>query len=198
MERRPVDWLMWTERALALAAVLLVAGGLVGAAAPFAGQGFTVQVPVSALAEVTAASPAGLADGAVLDPAGTVGVEIAEPTSAQAAALALGWVPTMTAAGIAVILLLRIVHDARRVGPFTPATVRRLRAIAVVSLVGGPVAIAATAISNGLLTDSVLRGASHPEVHVTFEWALLGLGFLALAEVVRTGQAMRHELDEVI
>lgn len=197
MERQPVSWLTWTERVLAALVALAALATLVGLVAGFS-TGFTVQVPADVLPELTSVHPAVLDDGAHLSANGTVGVEIADPTVGQSLALALGWVPALAMTLVALVLLLRLVRDARRHGPFTTATVRRLRAVAVVALVGGPLGIAAEAWSNALLTRSVLSTGGDVAPHVTFEWLLLGLGFLAVAEVVRTGLAMRSELDEVI
>ena len=197
MEREPVSWLTWTERVLAALVALAAVATAVGLIAGFT-TGFTVQVPADLLPEVTGAHPAALLDAATISPQGTVGVEIADPTVGQGLALALGWVPALAMAMVALVLLLRLVRDARRSGPFTGATVRRLRAVAVVALIGGPLGIAGQAGSTALLTRSVLRTGGDVAPHITFEWLLLGLGFLAVAEVVRTGIAMRDELDEVI
>ncbi len=197
MERQPVSWLTWTERVLASLVGLAVLAALVGLVGGF-NAGFTVQVPADVLPELTSVHPDVLDPGAHLSADGTVGVEITDPSVGQSLALALGWMPALAMTVVALILLLRLVRDARRHGPFTTATVHRLRAVAVVALVGGPLGIAAEAVSNALLTRSVLSTGGDVAPHVTFEWLLLGLGFLAVAEVVRTGLALRSELDEVI
>jgi hypothetical protein len=76
--------------------------------------------------------------------------------------------PTFAVVAALLALLLRIVWGARRGDPFTLATVRRPRVLAVVTLAGG---------------------------YLGF---LVGFGLLAVAEVVKRGDAMRAGLETVV
>jgi hypothetical protein len=90
------------------------------------------------------------------------------------------------------------VRHARRGDPFTPATVRRLRVLALVTLGGGHLGslvelFASMYLSSTVAVDGVI-GVSELPVH----WFLVGFGLFAVAEVVRRGHTMRAELETVV
>jgi hypothetical protein len=98
------------------------------------------------------------------------------------------------------VLLLGVLRRARRDDPFLPATVRRLRVLAIVVLVGGPVAFIVETIAAMDLSARVTNRYLGAIFDLTplGVWLLVGFGFLAIAEVVNRGRAMRAELASVI
>ena len=101
-------------------------------------------------------------------------------------------------ATVAAALLWRLVRDARRVDPFSGATVRRLRQLAWLVLVGGFASAGVSTLAAAALADGLLVGAN--ATYAPAIWLLLGVGtgIGAVAEVVNRGVAMRAELDAVI
>lgn len=192
-----VNWLAWTRTALAVVLAFVIVGcGVMLVTAVV--SPVTIAVPVDVLPAVAGAATDGLVAGTEFDAHGTIDVLVADPTPGQVFWSLQSWLPT-GAIGIAtLVLLLLLVRDARRTGAFTAATVRRLRTIGLIALIGGPVAMALDAASSAYLARSVLASASDVIGDFTLDWLVVGLGFLALSQVMRSGLAMRHELDEVI
>jgi hypothetical protein len=138
--------------------------------------------------------------GVHADPNTNVYLTIEHPTGAQLALATVATLPTYTLTTAMLVMLWRLVGAARRTDPFTWATVRRLRALGWLLIIGGPVAwlvelgarfsLSGTVSSRGPQAILDLFG---PGV-----WFLVGLGMPAIGEVVRSGQALRTELDGVV
>lgn len=192
-----VDWLAWTRTALAVVLAFVIVGGGVTLVTT-ARSPITVAVPLEVLPAVSGAATDGLVTGTELDTHGTVDVVVDDPTPGQVIWSLASSLPTAAIGVATLVLLLLLVRDARRVGAFNDSTVRRLRAIGLIALIGGPVAIALDAASSAYLARSVLTSGSEVIGDITLDWLVVGLGFLALSQVMRSGLAMRHELDEVI
>jgi hypothetical protein len=189
-------WL--TGAAAALVAVLTLLTVLAVVALADAAGRSSVRVPVATDLVADLGEPTGLADGVTLDPHGTVDLLIDVPTTGETLWSLASWLPSLLIGVTTVSLLLLVVAEARRGTPFSGRTVRCLRAIGLIALLGGPLAILVDGIASGVLTDAVLSGPGDPSPTVTFDWLVVGVGFLALAEVIRRGREMREELDEVI
>ena len=154
-----------------------------------------LELPASA---VSGTVDYGLRAGAAVAVEQDVTVTVTDPTLEQRAAWVLTALPTFAVVVALLALLLRIVWHARRGDPFTPATVRRLRVLAVVALAGGYLAavvelVASMHLSSTVTTDGVI-GFSQLSAH----WLLAGFGLFAVAEVVNRGYAMRSELETVV
>ncbi|HZM83644.1 MAG TPA: DUF2975 domain-containing protein [Candidatus Limnocylindrales bacterium] len=125
-------------------------------------------------------------------------VAILEPTPAQALWYLGTFLPSAVVLLAALSMLLRLLSRARRANPFTRDTVRDLRWLAVVVLVGGTLAslvesVATLRLSAGLKPDTVSGYWNLPAL-----WLLAGFGAMAVAEIVARGCALREELDEVV
>jgi hypothetical protein len=139
------------------------------------------------------------AGGATVAADGAVEASVADPSGHQVLLSTLTWLPTVVLVVAVLALLFRALRDARRADPFTARTVRRLRILAVVALVGGEVVAITEAFSGMALVGTVLpSGGFHGVLWLPFGWLFAGIGFLALAELIRRGRAMREELAEVI
>ena len=186
-----------TVAVLAVVLAVVVVATITMIVAVATGKAFTVQIPSRAVTGLTAATT-GLVGGATLDPGGTVGVHIPAPTAAQSA-WSLVIVAPIALVGITVLtLILLVVLRAWRGQPFTGRVVTTLRAVGLIELVSVPVAQILAAWAIGHLTASVTVGSVDFSPHLTGDWIVVGLGILALGEVIRRGQAIREELDEVI
>jgi hypothetical protein len=88
---------------------------------------------------------------------------------------------------------------ARYTDPFTAATVRRVRVLAAVVLVGGVLVGFVTADANDAPVRAVADNTVWPaSPGFTVDWLLPGLALLAGAEVVNLGQRVRGGPAEVI
>jgi hypothetical protein len=159
-------------------------------------------IGVSVPAERIAWPPAGddLRPDAPILPGAQVEVGLPEPSVEEVATWLLTWLPTFAVFLTVVMLLLSLVQHARRSDPFTRTTVRRLRVLAVVTLLGAAAAHLVEYLAEFSLTYAVLQSSAFS---ITYEVLpgpalLVGLAFLVIAEVVRRGCAMREELDTVI
>jgi hypothetical protein len=144
---------------------------------------------------VTAGSALAAIAGAT-DPSLTVpGTDLVfgAPTLGQRLLWTATSLPTVLVIAAILVLLLRIVREARRTDPFTPVTVRRLRTLALVAIVGGYAASFGQILATWLLTDGARATGSLPA-----SWVLVGFGVLAVSEVVGRGCALRAELETVI
>jgi hypothetical protein len=161
----------------------------------------SLSVPVQALA-VQAFAPAltpHLKPGAAFGGADTLFVYVAKPTNHQRTLDALTRYPLAVGSFVVFFLLWRLVAKARYAEPFTAGTVRRMRLLAGLVLVGGLLADIVTshardALVHTLADSKVWAADADPR----FSWLLPGLALLAGAEIVRIGQQMRAELAEVI
>jgi hypothetical protein len=138
----------------------------------------------------------GLRDGVVVD--GTVEVRLDHPTARQRALGALSHLPGVFVVVAMLAMLAQMVRHARRADPFTGSMVRRLRWLAATVLIGGTAAEAAEFVASVVLSDSLVTTGAAGTYVFTGQWLLVGVGFLALAEVVNRGTALRAELETVI
>lgn len=131
---------------------------------------------------------------------GTVEALVADPSGSQITLSTLTWLPTVVLVIAVLTLVFRLLRDARRSDPFTRRTVRRLRILAIVALVGGE-AVAITESLCGLsLVDSVLPdpGGFYGVLNLPIGWVFVGFAFLAVGELINRGRALRDELAGVI
>ncbi len=192
--RRP-DWLKELQALLLLALVVVVAVG--------AWNLWDVvrsgELPVEARATaVSATLDHQLRDGASLADVQYLGVTVAEPSVTQRLVWALQAAPTYAVVVALLVLLLRIVWLARRDDPFTLATVRRLRVLAVVAMAGGWLGFIVEMIAGMHLSSTVFTNGVAAAGRPPLYWFLVGFGLLAVAEVVRRGCALREELEAVV
>ncbi|MGH8878750.1 MAG: DUF2975 domain-containing protein, partial [Stackebrandtia sp.] len=96
----------------------------------------TVSVPAE-YSQVMAEPGPGLNDRAELASSADVEVEVIDPTPGEYALYLLTWLPTACVTIAVAAMLFALVKRARRTDPFTARTVRRLRAIGLVVLIGG-------------------------------------------------------------
>ncbi len=189
-------WLTGAAVVLGAMLVAVVAAVVAMVVGTFTRSPLSFEIPAGAVAGLSGTG-GDLVAGAAIDPDGLVGVTVAEPTTAQSAWSALAALPTALTGLTVLALVLWLVLIARRGEAFSPRVVGTLRAVGIVAIVGGP----ATQLLTGLAT-SRLAGSVTGEIDfaptLTFDWLIAGVCALALAEVVRRGQAIREELDEVI
>ena len=140
----------------------------------------------------------GLLPGARLDPGGDVRVLVDHPSVGQVAWHAAQVVPWYLLAVFTLAMLLLVVRAARRGDPFAAANVRRLRVVGwVVSL--GSVAAFYLELWAGLeLSTTVVTDPPNTSAQLPLVWCLCGLGFLALAEIIKRGRALQSKLAGVI
>lgn len=193
--RRP-DWLAELQAVITCGLVILAVVTAGGTAATLNDDQITVAVPAEGLG-----TPDGLPPEVTLATHGTVDVTLSDPTTGQLVASLLTALPSLLLVAAALGLLLAIVRRARRDHPFRSATVRRLRGLALVVLVGGPLAVAVEAfallnLSTRLTADGGFRTSL--DLSHLGPWILTGFGLLAVAEIVNRGRALRAELDTVI
>lgn len=193
-------WLTSTAVVLGVSLAILTSATVVTAVLAARGEPVSFTLP-SSLTPTVLGTPTGslaLAQGVELSPAATVAVRIADPTGAQSAWGTLLWLPSALLGGAAVALVLLAVLRARRGDVFSGGIVGITRAVGLVLLVGGPLVQLLTAVGTSQLTDSALPGGGDFSPAFTFDGPIVGLCVLALAEVMRHGQRLREELDEVI
>lgn len=190
--RRRDDWLRQQQFVLGGLAVAFAAYGTLALVALFRGATVCTELRgVTPTVEVP-----GLRGGAT--PGAAVSVCTDSPTVRESllAYLVDGLWPLVIA--IAAASLYRIVRDAGRTDPFTPATVRRLRRVAVFVLLGGGAATVAEAAASDALAASFVAGAFHASDTPGVVVLVVGLALAAIAEVINRGVALRSELDTVI
>jgi hypothetical protein len=196
---RKADWLGELQGLTALFGVVAVVGSAVRVAMPTIGDaGVPVELRARSLDGLTGRHPE--AGGVVVDADGTVEAVIDNPSGHQVLLSVLTWMPTVVLVVVMLALLFRILRDARRGDPFTARTVRRLRILAVVSIVGGEAAAITESLCGMSLVGTVLpkMGGSYGVLTLPFGWLFAGIAFLAVGELIRRGRAMRDELAEVI
>jgi hypothetical protein len=158
-----------------------------------------VEVPAGEVDGVGGAT-GGLPAGVAVDPHGTVDVLVDDPSARHLFAAALVSLPTILVILVLFVMLLGVVHRARKGDPFGEHVVRRLRLIGVVAIAAGVVARLIEFFAQLDLTSSVTDQSASATVSVQglFGWVLVGIALFAIAEVVKRGLAMRAELDTVI
>jgi hypothetical protein len=161
----------------------------------------SLSIPVQALQVRTYAPDLAkhLKGGAAVGGADTIYVYVDKPTDKQRALDALRRYPLEAGSVLVFLLLWRLVAKARYTDPFTSGSVRRMRILAGVVLVGGFIA----EYVSGQAQDALVRTMADNDVWaadslLTISWLLPGLALLAAAEVLHHGQRMRAELAEVI
>lgn len=192
--RAKTDWLQELQAVLLLGLVMagvLTVGGVAGAF----GDSLPVELPASA---VSGSVDSGLRAGATVLSEQAVTVTVADPSATQRALWLASAAPTNLVVVLLLIQLLRIVRHARRHDPFTTATVRRLRVLAVVALAGGYLAAFAQVLAAMELSGTVLSDGLTAYFELPLYWFVVGFGLFAVAEVVRRGCALRAELETVI
>ncbi|MBB2948771.1 hypothetical protein FB565_008557 [Actinoplanes lutulentus] len=188
--RRP-DWLDELHGLLAIAVALTGIGSVVTTVGILAGQAVDVEVSSA---------------GALINlPAGTtvdsgLHLHVEEPTGAQRAWELLATLPSVLLLTLALVLLWRLVGRARRGDPFTGGIVSRFRVLGLVLVVGGPAVWAIEFVGNFALSATVAPDGTYAPLSfaVPGAWLLSGFVMFAFGEIVRRGQVLRAELDEVV
>lgn len=185
--------------ALRFVLAVLIVLGAVNVIALVTEGSIVVEVPTGAVGGV-AGAPDHLRSGVAIDHDGTVEVVVSDPDTGQLISKALTIAPTYLIAAIVFALLLGVLRGALRDDPFSAATVRRLRVLAVVALAGGSMAFIVEAIAAMDLSARVTNGYVGAIIDLTpmGMWILAGFGFMAIAEVINRGRTLRAELDAVI
>jgi hypothetical protein len=186
------DWLLAIKIALMISIGVVLTYAI--AVAVNTALGEQVIVPIAVDAGEVANLPAGTA---LIDTA-TVEARVDSPTWQQSVLYALTQLPGGVVVVFVFLLLLRVVNDARRGAPFTPGTVKRLRSVGLLLLLGGAIADAVEFLSAFALSDTVEGGSIVATYFFTGLWIMAGVGALAVAEVFNRAYAMRAELDKVI
>lgn len=191
------DWLRELHGLLVIGLLLSVAGLITFVAMAIRGP-LSVNVPADHV--VTRGLLHGLTGGAGLDPHGDVGLTVADPAPSQVVLGVLTVLPTGLVVLMMLAMLYRVVRDARRGDPFTGTTVRRLRQLSAVAVIGGSLAWVAEFSARFALTSTVTEAGAGATLTLTKPsiWLLVGVGYLAIAEIIGRGRAMRAELDGVI
>ncbi len=194
---RDARWLRTLRFVLGLGLAATGAGLVLGVAIAYVGQ-LRVGLPIDHV--LAAQTPTNLPAYAAVDPSGEIIVIVEDPTFKQATLGLLGWLPTAVVVGTMLAVLFRVVGDALRAGPFTAGVIRRLRALSVFVMIGGPLAALAQFGAHILLVLEVgQRGPGGVlDLSGSTLWVVTGLGYLAIAEVAHRGLAMQQELAEVI
>ncbi|MEE6261479.1 DUF2975 domain-containing protein [Plantactinospora sonchi] len=192
--RRP-DWLAELQAVITCGLVALAVISVASTVSTLNDDQIMVALPTGLLA-----APDGLGPGVTLAAHGTVDVTLSDPTAGQLVASLLTVLPSCLVAATVLGLLLSTVRRARRDQPFRGAIVRRLRALALVVLIGGPLAATAEAIAALSLSSRFTDGgfSSVLDLAPLGPWVLTGFGLLAIAEIVNRGRALRAELDTVV
>jgi hypothetical protein len=186
------DWL------LAIKVALTISIGVVLTYAIAVVVNAALGAPVTAPIAVDPGEVAGLPAGTTLSDTATVDVLVDSPTWQQSTLYALTQLPTGVVVFCVFVVLLRVVNEARRCNPFSAGTVRRLRAVGLVLLLGGSLADAVELLSAFALSETVGAGSIVATYFFSGLWIMAGVGALATAEVFNRAYAMRAELDQVI
>jgi hypothetical protein len=186
------DWLGQVQLLLVACGAVFVAFGIGALVALIDGAAVCTDVLGAPPAVVVSGLRSGVTPGA------TVSVCAESPTGTQSALAFLvdGVWPLVVA--VAAVLLHQIVRDARRADPFTPATVRRMRQLAVFVLLAGGAATTLEMVASDALAGSLVDGGFHRGDAPVWTWLAVALGLAAVAEIVKRGVALRAELDTVI
>jgi Protein of unknown function (DUF2975) len=142
----------------------------------------------------------GLAAGVTVDPAGTIAVEIAEPSVVQRLLYLVVVLPGLALVALIAWRMARLLRAALASDPFTAETVRALTALARITAVGGIAVWAMSNLATWALSATVLDSAGTPQPHeaAALAWLAVALIFAAFGQLIARGVAMRAELDTVI
>jgi hypothetical protein len=142
----------------------------------------------------------GLSAGVTIDPAGTVAVEIAEPSAGQRLLYLVVVLPGLALVALISWRMANLLRAALANDPFTAPTVRALTALAKVTAVGGIAVWAMSNLATWALSATILDAASAPQPHeaVALAWLAVALVFAAFGQLIARGVAMRADLDTVI
>jgi hypothetical protein len=196
-----VDWLTATWFVLyagqSIAAVILV----IQVALVVTGSAVQVDLPLAAVGGVTDAGHTVIAgrpdDHVTVGPDTWMQVWIKEPTVGQSLLGIARTVPTVAVVMAMLTVLCLVVYGARHADPFSVRNVRLLRVLGITVLIGGLLAEIAQLLASRALIAPLVDNGQLGDIRIGWWW-LAGLAFLAIAEVVRKGLAMRTELDGVI
>ena len=149
---------------------------------------------------VDASTLHGSTGGAQLDQDGNIDLTVADPTGHQALLSVLTVLPTGLVLLTMLIGLYRVIRDARRLDPFTEMTVRRLRHLGAVIIIGGLLAWIGEFIAQVALTSTVAKAEWGGTLSLAkpLIWLSVAFGYLAVAEIINRGRVMRAELEQVI
>ena len=141
----------------------------------------------------------GVATGVTLDPAGTIAVEIAEPSTAQRLLYLIVVLPGLALVALIAQRIAKLLGTALASDPFTPQTVRALNAVAKITAAGGITVWAMSYLATWALSASVLDapGTARPD-ETPLAWLAVALIFATFGQIIARGVAMRAELDTVI
>jgi hypothetical protein len=186
------DWL------LAIKIALMISIGVMLTYAIAVVVNAALAAPITVPIAVDAGDVANVPAGTTLADTATVDVLVDSPTWQQSVLYALTQLPGGVVVGWVVLVLLRVVNEARCGQPFTPGTVRRLRAVGLVLLIGGVVTDTVEFLAAFVLSGTMDAGAVVATYFFTGLWIMAGVGALAIAEVFNRAYALRAELDQVI
>lgn len=189
-------WLTAAATVLGIGLAVLLAA--TAAMAVQTARGAPVSFPLPAETVFGAAPGSTLVPGVELARDATVTVSLPDPAAAQSAWSVLLWLPSALIAGAAITLVLLAVARARRGEPFRSGVVTIMRTLGVVLFVGGPLVQLLTGIGSYRIAGTVLGQGADFAPAFTLDGPIVGVCALALAEVIRHGQLLREELDEVI
>jgi hypothetical protein len=191
---RRADWLRELHALLLAAVVVSGIVGLANALITLTGQ------PVSIPVRSGSVLPAGAVPGVVIDGDADLFLRVDHPTTGQLVLATLADLPGYLLVTAMLVLLWRLVGRARRDDPFTDGTARRLTVLGWLLIVGGPVVCTVEFLARFVLSGSVGdgRNAATLDVGAAAAWLLVGVGMLAIGQVVRRGQTLRAELDGVV
>jgi small-conductance mechanosensitive channel len=141
----------------------------------------------------------GVATGVTLDPAGTIAVEIAEPSTAQRFLYLIVVLPGLALVALIARSMDKLLGAALASDPFTPQTVRALNAVAKITAAGGITVWAMNYLATWALSATVLdtTGTARPDA-TPLAWLAVALIFAAFGQLIARGVVMRAELDTVI
>jgi len=194
--RRP-DWLGELQTLLLLALIISALAVGVGLVTSGFDDTVTFTVPAGSVDGITEVRGP-LRDNAAVDPDGSVDIRVTDPSTRQRVLNVLTGLPSYALGLTMLVLLWSTVRMARRVDPFSPAVARRLTVLGFVVIGGGPLADVIQLAATFLGSETVFDGILSASYVASWWWILTGFGFLAMAEIVKRGAAMRAELDQVI
>lgn len=193
--RRP-DWLDELRVLLLLATLATGLGAAAAVVATLTGRSLHVEVAGQAAlspgALVGAPPGVGLADALTL--------EVATPTTAQLGWSLLSALPSFALLTATLALLWRAVARACREDPFRSGLAGRLHSIGFLLIGGGLLAWVVESLARFALSGTVGVGGMYMALDFTVAavWVFSGMAMFAVGEIVRRGQAMRTELDQVV
>ncbi len=195
---RRADWLRELHALLVVAAIGSALVSAAVAIAALTGQPFDIHVPMGDVLRPDAMIDAHT--GAAIHPDAMIYLPVEHPTLSQRVLVAVAALPIYALTTIMLVMLWRLVGEARRTDPFAGVMARRLRLLGWLLVIGGPVAWATEFAARFALSATVSTGGANATLNLGTPaiWGLVGFGLLAISEVVRRGQAMRAELDEVV